>query len=43
LLWSFDLEMDGGPEAQGDWVEGARFFVLWDLKPLYIKLTPVQR
>jgi cytochrome P450 len=27
LLWSFDLEMDGGPEAQGDWVEGARFFV----------------
>jgi cytochrome P450 len=27
LLWSFDLKMNGGPEAQADWVDGARFFV----------------
>jgi cytochrome P450 len=27
LLWSFDLELAGGLQAQDDWVEGARFFV----------------
>ena len=40
LLWHFDVELVG--EHDG-WVEGARFYILWELMPLRVKLTPVQR
>ncbi|ETI27159.1 hypothetical protein G647_09841 [Cladophialophora carrionii CBS 160.54] len=40
LLWHFDMELDGDHST---WVEDARFYVLWELQPLNIKLTPVKR
>jgi len=40
LLWHFDMELDG---EHATWVEDARFYVLWDLQPLKVNLTPVKR
>ncbi len=40
LLWNFDLELDG---LHDTWVQDARFYILWQLQPLKIKLTPVER
>ncbi|KIW30806.1 uncharacterized protein PV07_02506 [Cladophialophora immunda] len=40
LLWHFDMELDGDHPT---WVEDARFYVLWMLQPLKIRLTPVKR
>ncbi|OAP64122.1 hypothetical protein AYL99_00094 [Fonsecaea erecta] len=40
LLWHFDMELDGDHPT---WVEDARFYVLWQLQPLKIRLTPVKR
>ncbi|EXJ61603.1 hypothetical protein A1O7_02031 [Cladophialophora yegresii CBS 114405] len=40
LLWHFDMELDGDHST---WVEDARFYVLWELQPLNVKLTPVRR
>ncbi|KXT05512.1 hypothetical protein AC578_3736 [Pseudocercospora eumusae] len=39
LLWHFDMELDGD---HATWVDDARFYILWQLKPLKLKLTPVQ-
>jgi len=39
LLWHFDMELDGDHES---WVDDARFYILWQLQPLMVKLTPVQ-
>ncbi|EXJ66579.1 uncharacterized protein A1O5_10249 [Cladophialophora psammophila CBS 110553] len=39
LLWHFDMELDGDHPT---WVEEARFYVLWKLQPLMIRLTPVE-
>lgn len=39
LLWHFDVELDGPHET---WVDDARFYVLWQLQPLNVKLTPVR-
>ncbi|KAF2164936.1 hypothetical protein M409DRAFT_24837 [Zasmidium cellare ATCC 36951] len=39
LVWHFDLELDG---EQPNWVEDARFYVLWQLEPLKVKLTSVR-
>ena len=40
LLWHFDIELDGLHEG---WIEAARFFVLWELKPLLVRVTPAKR
>ena len=40
LIWNFDMELDG---PHDDWVEGARFYILWELQPLMVKFTPVKR
>lgn len=37
LLYAFDIELDGNHET---WVDDARFYVLWELQPLRVKLTP---
>ncbi|KAK4494178.1 hypothetical protein PRZ48_014476 [Zasmidium cellare] len=39
LLWHFDMELDG---EQANWVEDARFYVLWQLQPLKVRLTSVR-
>ncbi|KAK5076852.1 hypothetical protein LTR64_005669 [Lithohypha guttulata] len=40
LLWHFDMKLEGG---QDDWVDNARFYILWELQPLMIKFTPANR
>ncbi|KEF51517.1 uncharacterized protein A1O9_12434 [Exophiala aquamarina CBS 119918] len=40
LLWNFDIELDGDHKT---WVEDARFYILWQLQPLNVKLTSVKR
>ncbi|OAG41721.1 hypothetical protein AYO21_03956 [Fonsecaea monophora] len=40
LLWHFNMELDGDHPT---WVEDARFYVLWELQPLKVRLTPVER
>lgn len=40
LLWHFDVELDGPHDT---WVKDARFYVLWQLQPLNVKLTPVRQ
>ncbi|EGP86164.1 unnamed protein product [Zymoseptoria tritici ST99CH_1A5] len=39
LLWHFDMELDGDHST---WVQDARFYVLWQLRPLKVKLTPIR-
>ncbi|KPI34338.1 Isotrichodermin C-15 hydroxylase [Cyphellophora attinorum] len=39
LLWKFDIELDG---PQDGWVDGARFYILWELEPLMVKLKAVR-
>lgn len=39
LLYTFDVELDGAHET---WVEDARFYVLWELQPLKVKLRPAR-
>ncbi|KAI5360555.1 Putative cytochrome P450 [Septoria linicola] len=39
LIWHFDFELDGD---HATWVEDARFYVLWELQPLKLHVTPVQ-
>ncbi|KIW69909.1 hypothetical protein PV04_02226 [Phialophora macrospora] len=40
LVWHFDMALDGDHST---WVQDARFYVLWELQPLNVKLTPVKR
>ncbi|KAM3421658.1 hypothetical protein BST61_g2043 [Cercospora zeina] len=39
LIWHFDFELDGD---HATWVDDARFYVLWELQPLKLRITPVQ-
>lgn len=38
LVWSFDLES----ATEGDWMD-QKVFMIWEKKPLYVKLHPVKR
>ncbi|KAK5936875.1 hypothetical protein PMZ80_010813 [Knufia obscura] len=40
LLWHFDIELDGD---HATWVEDARFYILWQLQPLKVNLTPIRK
>lgn len=40
LLWNFDLQLEGNHD---NWVDDARFYILWELQPLKVRLTPVKR
>lgn len=39
LVWHFDFELDGPHET---WVDDARFYVVWDLKPLMVRFKSVR-
>jgi len=39
LIWHFDMELDGDHST---WVDDARFYVLWELQPLKVRLTSVR-
>jgi hypothetical protein len=40
LLWNFEIELD---ERSRRWLDELKIFVLWEKKPLFVKLTPVVR
>jgi len=39
ILWEFDIEMCDGMENWSD----VKIFLVWDKKPLPVRLTPVPR
>lgn len=41
ILYNFDLELDG--KSADRYKGGGRFYVMWDKKPLYLKLSPVEK
>ncbi|KAJ9660480.1 hypothetical protein H2201_006902 [Coniosporium apollinis] len=43
ILWNFDLELDEGKIASGNWLLDQKVWILWDKSPLWVTLKPVLR